>query len=43
MNVVCDRNEWETYYGLDGMLAEPTHDYGDRNLEDLVPGFQKVK
>jgi len=43
MNVVCDRNEWKTYYGLDGMLAEPTHDYGDRNLEDLVPGFQKVK
>lgn len=43
MNVVCDRDEWETYYGLDGMLAEPTHDYGDRNLEDLAPGFQKVK
>ena len=43
MNVVCNRNEWNTYYGLDGMLAEVTHDYGDRNLEDLVPGFQKVK
>jgi len=43
MNVVCDREEWKTYYSLDGMLAEPTHDYGDRNLEDLVPGFQKVK
>ena len=43
MNVVCDRDDWRTYYGLDGMLAEPIHDYGDRNLEDLVPGFQKVK
>ena len=43
MNVVCDRDKWNTYYSLDGMLAEPTHDYGDRNLEDLVPGFQKTK
>ena len=43
VNVVCARNEWKTYYDLTGMLAEPIHDYGDRNLEDLVPGFQKIK
>lgn len=43
VNVVCARDEWKTYYDLTGMLAEPIHDYGDRNLEDLVPGFQKIK
>lgn len=43
VNVVCERNEWKTYYDLTGMLAEGVHDYGDRNLEDLVSGFQKIK
>lgn len=43
MNVICNRDEWNTYYGLDGMLAEATHDYGSRNLEDIALGFQKVK
>ena len=43
MNIICNRAEWNTYYGLDGLLAEPTHDYGDRNLVDLVPSYQKVK
>ena len=43
VNVVCDMNDWKTYYDLTGILAEPTHDYGYRNLDNLVSEFQKVK
>lgn len=43
VNVVCERNEWKTYYDLTGMLAEPIHDYGDINIEDFSSRFQKIK
>lgn len=43
INVICNQNEWKTYYDLSEMLAEATHDYGNRNLEDVAPGFQKLK
>lgn len=34
IKVVCDPNNWETYYDLNNSFIEYTHDYGTIELND---------
>ena len=43
MKVVCQPDEWETYYDLNGQIVEAVHDYGVVELYDSLSQYVKKR